>query len=129
MATSQHSSPVKKLQPIDYAFMIGGPVAFVLLMVVCWSFLIGPRPPMNPISLLKGGKVRVGMSVSEVESTVGSPKYTTTNPDGSEAFHYQGSQWEPSRKVVLGEDATVNFDASGRVSSLSFNSEEPPPLK
>ncbi|MDR3689282.1 MAG: hypothetical protein P4L46_07885 [Fimbriimonas sp.] len=117
---------MKKLSAVDYAFMIGGPLVFLLLAVILIRSLLGGTGPENPVTMLREGAVKTGMSEMQVENIVGPPKSTTENPNGGTTFRYQHGAWDSDRRTFLEEDAYVDFDASDQVSGISFESRTPP---
>ena len=114
MAKSRN--PLGKPTAFDYLVMIGLPIAF--LGIAFWGIvsLMGPAPPANPVSLLKKGVVKIGMSRDQVVGHVGEPKSIETSPDGSFAFIYHRGTEEP----FVEEDATVSFTQDGFVRGVSF---------
>lgn len=113
-----------KLSRIDYLFLIGGPVAFVLFAVLSIMWILGPPPPKNPIKLIKDGDVKTGMSVKEVERVLGQPKEITITPEGGLKYLYIKSADTP----FVADEGTVEFNSTGqvvRVSTDQFNGVPP----
>lgn len=116
MPAHRNRSPLGRPTAFDYVVMIGLPIAF--LGIAFWGIvsLMGPAPPANPISLLKKGVVKIGMTRDQVVGEVGEPKSIEASPDGSFAFVYHRGTEEP----FVEEDATVSFTQEGFVRSVSF---------
>lgn len=93
----------------DYAVMIGGPIAFLLVAVLGILWVLGPAPARNPVELVKKGEVRTGMTRSQVLDLLGAPKSKVPLPDGGEAWKYHHGTSEP----FVEEDADLKFDAGG----------------
>lgn len=113
---SKRPSALGKPTGVDYAVMIGGPVAFIAILVWAIYFFLGPAPPANPVSKLKRGAVSAGMSTDQVRAEVGEPKSIEPRPDGGFTYVYHRGTEEP----FVEEDALVAFSASGYVISVSF---------
>src|SRR5512132_3716760 len=88
-------SVLGKPTAIDYVFMFGGPILF--LAIAFWGILwvLGPVPAPNPITLIKKGEVKVGMSQGQVERVLGEPKSTEPQADGSVNWIYHHGTEEP----------------------------------
>jgi hypothetical protein len=114
VAKSRHL--LGKPTAFDYLVMIGLPIAFV--GIAFWGIvsLMGPAPPANPVSLLKKGVVKIGMTRDQVTSEVGEPKSIESSPDGTFSYVYHRGTEEP----FVEEDATVSFNADGFVRGVSF---------
>lgn len=115
------------LQPIDYAFMIGGPIVFLLIAWIGVMQLLGPAPAENPVAKLRRDVVKAGMPEAKVIELVGPPKGIEPLSNGGYSFRYQRSGWNQEQKTLQEEDAYVDFTASGTVSSVNFDSREPLP--
>lgn len=100
---------------LDYAFMIGGPLAFLLVAVLGIYWVLGPGSPPNPVKLIKDGAVKVGMTQDDVQTAVGKPKSVEARPDGGITWRYRHGTAEP----FVEEDAYVDFGSSERVISTS----------
>lgn len=97
--------------------MIGGPIAFIAILIWGILFLLGPAPPANPISKLKRGVVKPGMTPRQVVEAVGTePKSIETRPDGGFTYVYHRGTEEP----FVEEDALVAFSAQGFVVNVTF---------
>lgn len=97
--------------------MIGGPLMFIAILIWGIFFLLGPPPPSNPVSRLKRGAVKPGMTMDQVVAAVGSePKSIEPRPDGGFTYIYHRGTEEP----FVEEDALVAFSANGYVISVSF---------
>jgi len=70
------------LRPIDYAFLIGGPIVFLLIAVLGMRVVVGPIPPPSPVQRIKDGEITQGMSLDDVVKKLGKPKEITTAPSG-----------------------------------------------
>ena len=116
---------MKKLAPIDYVVMIGGPAVFIVIAIIGVRSLLGTAPSTDPVKVLRDGTVSSGMSESEVLSKVGQPKATVTNTNGTTSFRYQHGTWDSERKTFVEEDAYVDFDDTDHVSGVSFESRTP----
>jgi hypothetical protein len=108
--------PLGKPTAIDYVFMIGGPVAFLAIAVWGILWLLGPAPPGNPVSLLKKGAVKVGMTPSQVLEKVGNPKSIEPRTGGGFTYRYHRGTEEP----FVEEDAFIDFSESEKVVNVSF---------
>ncbi len=104
-------SALGKPTAMDYAVMIGGPLAFLLLAVLGILWVLGPGPPPNPVKLIREGAVKNGMSAAEVRRAVGEPKSVVSRPDGGVTWRYRRGTAEP----FVEDDAYVDFGASGHV--------------
>ncbi len=111
MSDVEQRSTADKPTLLDYLLMFGAPVAFVVVLVIGVTMIVGPAPVPTPIGKIKQGAVRNGMSVIEVESTLGLPKGREDKPDGGFTYRYQGATAEPW--VV--EDGYVDFNSDGYV--------------
>jgi hypothetical protein len=113
---SSRPNPLGKPTAVDYVVMIGGPICFLAIAIWGLLWLLGPAPPENPVSLLKQGAVKPGMTREQVLDQVGAPKDLETRPDGGFAFIYHRGTEEP----FVEEDAVVTFSPSGLVTRVSF---------
>jgi len=59
----------------------------------------------------------------------GPPKSRSTGEDGRVTFRYMSSAWDVNRSAFVEEDAYVDFDSTGRVANISFDSQTPTPPK
>lgn len=116
-------------KPLDYVVMIGGPLVFLAIAWFGLRAIAGGPSHESAIELLREGAVRVGMTEAEVRQAVGSPKAETQSDDGKLTYRYMRSSWDTSRRTFVEEDAYIDFDASGRVSGLAFDSRTPDPPK
>lgn len=105
--------------------MVGGPVVFFLIAWFGLRAIVGPLPRPNPVQELREGAVRPGMSVREVESSVGTPKSITDRPDGGFTYRYQRSAWDSARGTMLEEDAYIDFSPSDSVTAVTFDARVP----
>jgi hypothetical protein len=126
--TGNDAPPPTRDKPaaVDYAVMFGGPAVFLAIVYFGMTSLIGPPPPPNPVDRLREGAVRPGMTEGQVLRNVGRPKGIMDGSDGY-TYRYQRSSWDPQRRLFVEEDAYVDFDDSGRVARISFDSRVPTP--
>ena len=118
-------SALGKPTAVDYLAMIGGPIAFLAIAIWGILWLLGPAPPPNPVSKLKGGAVRPSMTQRQVVDAVGEPKSIEPRPDGGVDWVYHRGTAEP----YVEEDASVTFNAQGSVVRVSFEKSSPPPAE
>src|SRR5262245_10801883 len=88
------------------------PAPVLAVGLVAW--LLQPSPPPSAINLENAAKIRVGMTLAEVEALLGGPARNESGlPDGSIMVtrHADAKCWANSRDVVI-----VDLDADGRVS-------------
>jgi len=116
----------RDFKPIDWAFLIGGPIAFLAIAWFGLQAILGPAPPLSPVQKLKQGAVKPGLSEADVLMAVGEPK-SVSETDSGATFRYQGSLWNAETKTFTEEDVYVDFDSAGRVTSVSFEARTPPP--
>jgi hypothetical protein len=115
--TARKPNPLGKPTAIDYVVMIGMPAAFLAIAFwgILWAF--GPPPPENPVSRLKQGVVKPGMTQSQVVDAVGrEPQSVEPSPDGGFAYVYHRGTSEP----FVEEDAAVHFNSAGFVIRVTF---------
>jgi hypothetical protein len=118
--------PIKaKLKPIDYAVMIGGPVAFLACSAALIMMLLGPAPRPNPVQQLRDGKVKTGQTFREMESRVGPASSVTENENGTSTFRYRYSGYDHEARQPIEEDAYVEVGQDGRILSISFDRRVP----
>lgn len=118
--------PKEPLTPLDYTFMIGGPILFFVIAWFGVMSLLGPGPAENPVQKLRREVVKPGMTESQVIREVGEPKSIEETATGGYSFRYQRSGWDSDAKQAREEDAFVDFDANGRVVNITFDSRVPP---
>ncbi|MDX2065796.1 MAG: outer membrane protein assembly factor BamE [Fimbriimonadaceae bacterium] len=116
-----------RLRPIDWAFLIGGPLVFLAIAWFGLNAIIGPSPTPNPVEQLRAGRIKPGMSEAEVRAILGPPKADVTQEEGKFYYRYQRSAWQSETRTFTEEDAYVDFEVDGRVSGVSFESRTPPP--
>jgi hypothetical protein len=120
-----------RLQPIDYAFLIGGPVAFLLVAFLGIRTLVGPDPRPDPIPLLREGKITAGMTAQQVLDKLGAPNSSVTNDDGSMQLRYTRTDWSgvtKERNATLAQDeGVVLIGPDGRVVTVRFERIPVPP--
>lgn len=120
-------STKRKLEPIDWAFFIGGPALFLAIAWFGLQAIIGPGPAPSAIQKLKAGVITPGKTAEDVLKSIGNPKATVEKADGTYYFRYERSAWSGETKTFAEEDAYVDFDSTGRVTGVSFESRTPPP--
>jgi hypothetical protein len=118
-----------KPRPLDYLFMIGGPVFF---LAICWwglRAIAGGGGAESPIQRLRDGAVQPGMTQMEVIKSMGPPKADLENQNGSHTFRYMHGNWDTQRNTFLEEDGYVDFGPDGKVSGITFEARTPDPPK
>lgn len=114
-------TPKPKLQPLDWAVLIGGPAAFLLIAYFGITALLGPAPPPNPIAAIRDQKVRVGQPWSEAREHLGPPITRVDYPDGSFLLRFTRTDWTGVTKdrnaTLTQEDGIVEVGPDGRVRS------------
>jgi len=105
--------------------MIGLPAIFVAVAYFGLRQYAAPPIPQPAVARLKNGAVRTGMSTEEVVRAAGEPKSITEGEDGRTTYRYMSSAWDVNRGAFVEEDAYVDFDSTGRVSNISFDSQVP----
>jgi hypothetical protein len=116
MSAPKKESPLGKPTAIDYVVMIGGPVAFLAIAIWGILWMLGPAPPRNPVSLLKKGVVKTGMTPAEVVGQVGQPKSIEPRAGGGFTYRYHRGTAEP----FVEEDAYIDFSMNETVVNVSF---------
>lgn len=107
----------------DYLFMIGGPVAFVLVAVIGVLWILGPALETHPVDQVERGEVVSGMSKEQVRSRLGVPDAISLEGAGNEVWRYS----KPAAEMFMMKDARITFSPSGRVSAVSIEEFRPPP--
>lgn len=110
------------LRPVDWAFLIGGPIVFLAIAWFGLQAIIGPPPPLPAVQRIQQGAIRIGMTEGEVIRAVGSPRSVAENEDGTYTFRYQRSRWNPDARIAIEEDAFVDFSPNGVVTAITFES-------
>ena len=118
-----------KLQPFDYVVLFLVPLVFILLAWWGIRSLLGPVPKADPVVQLRDGKVKPGMSEGEVLQVVGDPKSRFERETGSYVFRYSRGVWDAEHKTFSQEDADIEFNGDGIVSSVKFDTQTPPTPK
>lgn len=118
-----------KPKPFDYLVMIGAPLLFMAIAVWGLRSLAGADVPQTAIHRLREGVVKPGMTREEVLRLVGRPKAEIQNESGRTTFRYMHGVWDTQSATFREDDAYVDFDASGRVSSVAFETRTPEPPK
>ncbi len=116
----------RKLQPIDYLVMIGGPVIFMLIFWVGVRMILGPTPESNPVKKLRDGVIQIGAKMDDVQRELGRPKEAVELPDGGYRFVYTTTVFEEVTKSDSLDEAIVEFTPTGRVQSIRFDRSAPP---
>lgn len=115
--------PLGKITPLDYVFMIGGPVLCLAIILLGVRWALGPAPPDNPVSRLKQGVVKPGMTKDQVLDELGrQPQSVESRPDGGVNWVYHRGTEEP----FVEEDAVIAFSAGETVVSVSFERSRAP---
>lgn len=115
-----------KLQPIDYAVLIGGPVAFLLILWFGLQAILGPAPRPNPVKLLREGAIAIGAGAGEVTSKLGKPSRVQEIEGGGFRYIYTRTVFEESTRSDSLDEAVVEFTPNGRVMGFSFDKSAPP---
>jgi hypothetical protein len=116
----------RKLQPLDYAFMIGGPIAFFLIFWIGIRGIIGPVPDASPVKKLRDGEIAIGAKMTDVQKKLGKPSRVQEMEDGSYRFIYTRTVFEEATKSDSLDEATIEFTSTGRVMRITFDRSEPP---
>ena len=106
------SPPPPKLAPLDYAFMIGGPILFLLIAIFGMRAVIGPIPQPSPVQRIKDEEIKPGMTLSDVLHRLGKPKDIQTRDDGSQELIY--TRTVSDGELTL-EEGVIDFGTSGTV--------------
>ena len=104
---SNPPAPKPKLQPVDWAVLIGGPLIFLLIAYFGITALLGPPPRPNPITAIRDQKVTVGQPWSEARERLGPPTSRVDYPDGSFLLRFTRTDWSG---VTKERDATLMQD-------------------
>lgn len=115
----------QKLQPIDYAVIIGGPLVCLLIIWIGIRGIVGPAPRPSPVQMLRENAIEIGTTMSEVEKKLGRPSRVQTQPDGSYLLIYTRTVLESSGSDSL-DEATIELTPEGRVQSIRFDRSSPP---
>jgi hypothetical protein len=102
----------RKLGPVDYAFLIGGPIAFFLIAFFGLRAVVGPIPQSSAVQRIKDGEITPGMTTAQVLNKLGAPKNLETKADGSATIIYTRTVAEGD--LVL-EEGVVTVSPSGTV--------------
>ena len=100
------------LRPIDYLFLIGGPVLFFLIAVVGLRAIVGPIPQPNPVQRIRDGEFKSGDNLTDVLKKLGAPKSITTNPDGSMTVIYTRTVADGDLQI---EEGVLTVDSTGHI--------------
>lgn len=116
----------QKLGPVDYAFMIGGPLLFILIFWLGVRMILGPVPESSPVNKLRDGKIAIGATMDAVQKELGRPSRTQFLEDGSTLFVYTRTVYEASTRSDSLDEAVVEFTPGGRVMNIRFERSTPP---
>jgi hypothetical protein len=111
-----------KLQPIDYAFMIGGPSLFLLIAIVGMARIIGPIPHPSAVERIKDGEISPGMTLEQVLHKLGQPKEVQTHDDGTATVIYTRTVADPDLQV---EEGVIQVTQSGQVLTTTVDTQLP----
>lgn len=114
-----------KLETLDYAFLFGMPVLFLLVAWFGLTSLLPKGPPPDPVKILRSGAVRAGMGPAEVRRLVGLPKATVDLGDGAFEYVYRRTIYDND---VSMDDAFVEFTSDARVRVVRFERVAGPPV-
>ena len=116
----------RKLQPIDYAVMFGGPILFFLIFWLGIRTMIGPVPEVSPVKRIRDGEIAKGAKMADVQKLLGRANEITELPDGTFRFVYTRTVYEPTTKGDSLDEGIVEFSPEGRVLRTYTSNEEPP---
>ena len=111
-----------KLKPIDYAFMIGGPIVFLLIAIFGMKAVIGPIPHPSAVQRIKDGDIKPGTPLTEVLHELGEPKSVTPNPDGTTTIIYTRTVGDPDLQI---EEGIIQVTQSGEVLTTTVDRQLP----
>ena len=118
---SNRPAPKHKLQPVDWAVLIGGPLIFLLIAYFGITALLGPPPRPNPMTAIRDQKVTVGQPWSEARERLGPPTSRVDYPDGSFLLRFTRTDWSGVTKerdaTLMQDDGIVEVGPDGRVRS------------
>lgn len=101
-----------KLRPIDYVFLIGGPLIFFCIAWFGLRAIVGPIPQPSAVQQIKDGDIKPGDAMADVLKRLGQPKTITTRDDGSMVAVYTRTVADGDLQL---EQGVVTVDASGHV--------------
>ena len=111
------------LRPIDYGFLIGGPLVFLLIAVFGMRAIVGPIPQPSPVQRIKDGEITSGMGYDEVLRKLGKPKEITTAATGdSTTVIYTRTVADGDLQI---EEGVITFDATMRVQEAHVDRQLP----
>jgi hypothetical protein len=111
-----------KLEPIDYAFMIGGPLAFLLIAIFGMKAVIGPIPHPSAVQRIKDGDIKPGTPLNQVLHELGEPKSVTLNPDGTSTVIYIRTVADPDLQI---EEGIIQVTQGGEVLTTTVDRQLP----
>jgi hypothetical protein len=118
---------LRNLAPIDYAFLFGGPILFLLVAYFGLMAVIGPAPRPNPVRLLRNGAIPIGADADRVLHDLGPPNATEQKEDGSLVLHYLRTSMDSG--TVSSDEALVDVSPDGHVTGIRFDRSTPPVAK
>jgi hypothetical protein len=116
------SQPTRRA-PLDYLWLYGLPVAFVL---VAWFGVMRLLPPdhRSPLQLLHDGAIAVGDDQTKVEQVLHrAPSFIETRAGGGITLVYRRTIYDNDLAM---EDARVDLSASGKVEAIRYDRTSPP---
>ncbi len=116
----------EKLKPIDYAFMFGGPLVFLLIFWIGVRGIVGPIPEASPVKKLRDGVIQVGAKADDVRKELGRPNESIELEDGSFKLIYTRTVFDQETGSDSLDEATVEISPTGRVIRINFDRTEPP---
>jgi hypothetical protein len=111
-----------KLRPIDYVFLIGGPLAFFLIAFFGLRAVVGPIPQPSAVQRIKDGEVKSGENFNDVLKLLGQPKSIVTHDDGSMTAVYTRTVADGDLQV---EDGIITVDPTGHVQESHVERQQP----
>ncbi len=111
-----------KLKPIDYVFMIGGPIAFLLVAIFGMKAVIGPIPHPSAVQRIKDGDIKPGTPLTQVLHDLGQPKSVSLNPDGTTTVIYTTTVADPDLQI---EEGIIQVTQGGEVLNTSTDRQLP----
>jgi hypothetical protein len=115
---------VQRLQAVDYLFMIGLPLLFLLVVAFGMRAIIGPIPQPSAVQRIKDGEIKPGMTWSQVRKRIGDPKEITQNLDGTATLTYLRTTLDGELSV---EEGIVVIGPANTVVSTRVERQRPDP--
>jgi hypothetical protein len=116
----------RKLQPIDYAVMFGGPILFFLIFWVGIRAMIGPVPEVSPVKRIRDGEIAIGAKMTDVQKLLGRANEIVELPNGNFRFIFTRTVYEAATQGDSLDEGIVDFSPEGRVLRAWATREEPP---